>query len=411
MSLFDEFTDDPEVGAFDSANQVITQIRDIFKTTQQVADVARTANDFHAGAYSGQIVAMDQWIQQAESSLAAATFQFNSLPGPDTSRSTAGQPLMRLLREQADRLPDHIHSRVENTDPGDQRKSLALGMIESTRNTHETLNIVIRIIHRGRVTNPMQQSLGSIVRHSIKMLESTLSTLDYACRIPTVVNKVSVSQGITRGYDVFICHASEDKDDVVRELASHLQESGLEVWYDEWAMTIGDNLSQKISEWLAQSTFGVVVISPHFPNKQWQQQEFYALLSQLIAEKLKTRMLFVRSERNDRRMAHEFLERLISDGKKCFQKRSGSQYVANTDAIIAIEAADQLLVSWGNRASHTFDVVRPEAIKLIDACEAALATFHCSSCSPPCYVWRLDDGNAEWVQCRCGELRWRYGKA
>ena len=131
----------------------------------------------------------------------------------------------------------------------------------------------------------------------------------------------------------------------------------------------------------------------------------------LIAEKLKTRMPFVRSERNDRRMAHEFLERLISDGKKCFQKRSGSQYVANTDAIIAIETADQLLVSWGNRASHTFDVVRPEAIKLIDACEAALATFHCSSCSPPCYVWRLDDENSEWVQCRCGELRWRYGKA
>ena len=131
----------------------------------------------------------------------------------------------------------------------------------------------------------------------------------------------------------------------------------------------------------------------------------------LIAEKLKTRMPFVRSERNDRRMAHEFLERLISDGKKCFQKRSGSQYVANTDAIIAIETADQLLVSWGNRASHTFDVVRPEAIKLIDACEAALATFHCSSCSPPCYVGRLDDENAEWVQCRCGELRWRYGKA
>ncbi len=130
-----------------------------------------------------------------------------------------------------------------------------------------------------------------------------------------------------------------------------------------------------------------------------------------IAEKLKTVMPFLRSERNDRRTAHEFLERLIADGKKCFQKRFGSQYVTNTDAINALDTADRLLVSWGNRGSHTFDVVQPEAIALIDVCEAALATFRCWSCSPPCYVWRLDDENSEWVQCRCGELRWRYGKA
>ena len=131
----------------------------------------------------------------------------------------------------------------------------------------------------------------------------------------------------------------------------------------------------------------------------------------LIAEKLKTSMPFLRSERNDRRGAHEFLERLIADGRKCFQKRSGSQYVANKDAVDALETADRLLVSWGNRGSHTFDVVRPEAIALIDACEAALATFQCQSCDHRTFVWRLDDEKSERVQCRCGELRWRYGKA
>ena len=131
----------------------------------------------------------------------------------------------------------------------------------------------------------------------------------------------------------------------------------------------------------------------------------------LIAEKLKTSMPFLRSERNDRRGAHEFLERLIADGKKCFQKRAGTQHVANTDAVDALETADRLLVSWGNRGSHTFDVVRPEAIALIDACEAALATFQCKSCDPRTSVWRLDDENSERVQCRCGELRWRYGRA
>ena len=130
-----------------------------------------------------------------------------------------------------------------------------------------------------------------------------------------------------------------------------------------------------------------------------------------IAEHLKTRMPFLRSERNDLRMAHEFLTRLIADGKKCFQKRSGSQYVAHSEAIEAFREADQLLMSWGNRASHTFDLVRPEAIKLIDACEMAIALFKCESCDPPVNVWRVEDRGSKWVQCRCGELRWRYGKA
>ena len=65
-------------------------------------------------------------------------------------------------------------------------------------------------------------------------------------------------------------------------------------------------------------------------------------------------------------------------------------------------------MSWANRASHTFDLVRPEASKLIDACEAALGCFRCSSCDKN--VWLADAANQEWVQCQCGELRWRYGK-
>jgi hypothetical protein len=42
---------------------------------------------------------------------------------------------------------------------------------------------------------------------------------------------------------------------------------------------------------------------------------------------------------------------------------------------IALIAADKLLVSWGNRASHTFDLTAGEATQLIDVCEAALAAF------------------------------------
>jgi hypothetical protein len=129
----------------------------------------------------------------------------------------------------------------------------------------------------------------------------------------------------------------------------------------------------------------------------------------MIAERVHIRMPYLRSDKNDKRMAHEFLTRLIADGKKCFEKKSGKEYGVHTDALDTCNKADQLLLSWGNRASHTFDIVPSEASKLIETCESAIASFKCSSCKR--YVWFLDAASPEWVQCQCGEIRWRYGKA
>ncbi len=128
----------------------------------------------------------------------------------------------------------------------------------------------------------------------------------------------------------------------------------------------------------------------------------------LIAERLQIRMPYLRADKNDKRMAHDFLQRIVADGKKCFQVKTGSDYPAHTTAIAAWEETDRLLVSWANRASHTFDLVPAEATKLIDACEKALEFFKCISCGKG--VWFSDAANPEWVQCQCGQIRWRYGK-
>lgn len=128
----------------------------------------------------------------------------------------------------------------------------------------------------------------------------------------------------------------------------------------------------------------------------------------IAAERLQMRMLYMRGDKNDKRMAHDFLERLVADGKECLQKKAGQEFVCHTDALDLLDGADRLLVSWGNKGSHSFDVVRAEATKLIDACEQALEAFKCKGCSKP--LWFADAGNPEWVQCQCGELRWRYGK-
>ncbi len=127
------------------------------------------------------------------------------------------------------------------------------------------------------------------------------------------------------------------------------------------------------------------------------------------AERLKIRLPYLHRERNDHRTAHDFLARIISDGEHCFRKMGAKEHEPYAEAIEAFRKAEKLLLSWANRASHSFNVVRSEAEKLITACEGALQFFDCPACKRAAH--RLDDASAQLVQCQCGNLQWRYGKA
>jgi hypothetical protein len=80
-------------------------------------------------------------------------------------------------------------------------------------------------------------------------------------------------------YDVFICHASEDKEALARPLYNALKAEGLSVWFDEVVLEIGDSLRRKIDDDLARCRFGVVILSPHFFAKEWPQRELDALFA------------------------------------------------------------------------------------------------------------------------------------
>ena len=85
-------------------------------------------------------------------------------------------------------------------------------------------------------------------------------------------------------YDVFICHAGEDKEDFVRPLAQALRDKRLKVWYDEFQLTVGDSLREAIDKGLARSQYGIVVLSPHFFTKRWPQRELNGLVAREDAE-------------------------------------------------------------------------------------------------------------------------------
>ncbi len=84
-------------------------------------------------------------------------------------------------------------------------------------------------------------------------------------------------------YDAFISHATEDKNDLVRSLAELLQKNGFSIWYDDFQLKVGDSLRRSIDKGLANSRFGIVILSPHFFAKNWPQYELDGLIAKEMA--------------------------------------------------------------------------------------------------------------------------------
>jgi hypothetical protein len=76
---------------------------------------------------------------------------------------------------------------------------------------------------------------------------------------------------------------SEDKVDIFRPLAHALVELDIKVSYDEFELGVGDSLRRKIDAGIANSRFGVVVLSPAFFGKGWAEYELDGLVTQQVS--------------------------------------------------------------------------------------------------------------------------------
>ena len=145
------------------------------------------------------------------------------------------------------------------------------------------------IPHSGRwyVTVDMQ-GLSGQTRSSVRVLPNPLPEIreDSLSSMPSLVRQETVAERgpqdvDTRQFDVFISYASEDRR-FVTELVDALQAGGLSVWFDGSELRIGDNLRRKVDAGLANSTFGIVVLSHAFFDKEWPQYELDGLVTRDI---------------------------------------------------------------------------------------------------------------------------------
>jgi hypothetical protein len=76
----------------------------------------------------------------------------------------------------------------------------------------------------------------------------------------------------TNNIRIFLCHSDKDHN-FVHKLAKDLTNKGINVWFDEWEMKVGDSLSKKIQAGIIDSSWLAVILSPDSVKSPWVERE------------------------------------------------------------------------------------------------------------------------------------------
>lgn len=108
----------------------------------------------------------------------------------------------------------------------------------------------------------------------LQALESALleDVLDQA-----VAAKEARHQSTHGGTVAFLSHSSVDKP-FVRQLASDLKASGVQVWLDEQNIKVGESIPEKISQGLAESDYFLFAASASSVESEWVKKELNSAL-------------------------------------------------------------------------------------------------------------------------------------
>lgn len=82
--------------------------------------------------------------------------------------------------------------------------------------------------------------------------------------------------------DYFISHATEDKQDFVRDLATYMLANGATTFYDEYSIELGDSLFDSINNGIRDSKNCILILSRFFLQKKWTMAELKAIVNKHI---------------------------------------------------------------------------------------------------------------------------------
>jgi len=121
-----------------------------------------------------------------------------------------------------------------------------------------------------------------------------------------------------------------------------------------------------------------------------------------IALKLEVPMPYLQGANNDHRTCVDLLKYIISKGKESFKTRKNGTWKIYQKALDDMQEVRNLMITWGNRASHGGSLTVPEAERLIEVSRKLLKYRTCQNCESK--IWKLS--HPEYVRCDCGQYRW-----
>lgn len=78
--------------------------------------------------------------------------------------------------------------------------------------------------------------------------------------------------------DIFISHSSKDKI-VVAQLATDLNFCGIDVWFDQWELQIGQSLTDELAKAMDDSRYIAILITENYNKSAWTKTEYKKALS------------------------------------------------------------------------------------------------------------------------------------
>lgn len=87
---------------------------------------------------------------------------------------------------------------------------------------------------------------------------------------------------------IFISHSSVDRL-FIEKLAKDLKNVGINVWYGNWEIKVGDSITWKIEEGIRENEYLGIVLSPDALNSEWAKSE----LSAAWVKQMRTKKIIV----------------------------------------------------------------------------------------------------------------------
>ena len=175
---------------------------------------------------------------------------------PNTSQSTLKSKIRQMENYQKELSKILLDKATINQKLAEKRK----------RRVDAVTKLQKEELTQAKKVEKQQKSMFAIYEQQIEELTKQITMQENI----TENEKIIFTSETEEEYDVFVSHATEDKESFSDEFVRILREKyNLKVWYDAISIKWGDSIRTEIDKGLKKSKFGVVILSRSYVSKYW----------------------------------------------------------------------------------------------------------------------------------------------